>query len=177
MDICVFCSANADIDTEYFSRAAELGRWIAAEGHTLVFGGCNLGLMEHVAQAAHKAGGRTVGVVPTIVEQGGRVSAACDVRVACHDLTDRKAYMLEHSDLFIALPGGVGTLDEVFTVVAAASIGYHSKPVLLYDINGFWQPLVSLIDSMKGAGMIRRGLDSELITVSSLDEIKRFAAR
>ena len=138
MNICVFCSAN-DVAPQYVAAAEKLGRWLGREGHTLVYGGANLGLMEAVARAAHEAGATVVGVVPAILEKTGRASDHIDVRVLCDSLDDRKAIMVERSDLFVALPGGVGTLDEIFTVVAAASIGYHHKRVVLLNIDGFWE--------------------------------------
>lgn len=173
MNICVFCSANADIDSEYFRLATELGHWIGSEDHQLVFGGCDLGLMECVAKAVKEAGGRTVGVIPEIVERGGRASDSCDVRVMCGDLTDRKQIMMERSDVFIALPGGIGTLDEVFSVLAMSSIGYHKKQVILYDMQGFWQPLLDLFAAMKAKGVIRSGFDGTLKTACTLEEIKK----
>lgn len=174
MNVCVFCSANADIEPVYFEKAAELGRWLAREGHTLVFGGCNMGLMECVARAAHEAGGRTVGVVPGIVERGGRVSDHVDVKILCDNLDDRKALMVQRSDLFVALPGGVGTLDEVFTVAAAATIGYHHKRVLLYNVGGFWDSLVALLDDLQRRGFVRGQWQDLIHVVENLDEIGDF---
>ena len=127
MNICIFCSANSNLPTEYFDRTRELGAWMGANGHTLVFGGCNLGLMECVAEAVHNAKGMTIGVVPSIVEKGGKVSEHVDVKILCDNLSDRKDLMIQRSDVIIALPGGVGTLDEIFTVLAAASIGYTTS--------------------------------------------------
>ena len=89
MNICIFCSANSNLPTEYFDRTRELGAWIGANGHTLVFGGCNLGLMECVAEAVHNAKGMTVGVVPSIVEKGGKVSEHVDVKILCENLSAR----------------------------------------------------------------------------------------
>ena len=145
MNICIFCSANSNLPTEYFDRTRELGAWMGANGHTLVFGGCNLGLMECVAEAVHNAKGMTIGVVPSIVEKGGKVSEHVDVKILCDNLSDRKDLMIQRSDVIIALPGGVGTLDEIFTVLAAASIGYHNKRVILYNIGGFWNSLIAML--------------------------------
>ena len=89
MKIAVFCSANSNIDPEYFKTAAELGRWIGENGHTLVFGGCNLGLMECTAEAVRKAGGRAIGVVPSIIERGGKASPSMDVCIPCDNLSYR----------------------------------------------------------------------------------------
>lgn len=171
MNICVFCSANSSIDAAYFEHAALLGKWIADHGHTLVFGGCNLGLMETVAKATHDAGGMTIGVVPQIVEKGGRVSDYVDVKILCDDLTDRKAIMMQRSDVFVALPGGIGTLDEIFTVLASASIGYHHKRVVLYNINGFWNSTLQMLSDMKQRGVIRQGFDDTMQVIESIDNL------
>lgn len=177
MNICIFCSANSNIPTEYFERTSELGAWMGANGHTLVFGGCNLGLMECVAKAVHDAKGMTVGVVPTIVEKGGKVSDYVDVKILCDNLSDRKDLMIEHSDVIIALPGGVGTLDEIFTVLAAASIGYHSKRVILYNIGGFWDSLIAMLDDLKTRGVLRAGFDDTVKVAHTLDEIAALIAQ
>ena len=177
MNICIFCSANSNIPTEYFERTSELGTWMGANGHTLVLGGCNLGLMECVAKAVHDAKGMTVGVVPTIVEKGGKVSDYVDVKILCDNLSDRKDLMIERSDVIIALPGGVGTLDEIFTVLAAASIGYHSKRVILYNIGGFWDSLITMLDDLKTRGVLRAGFDDTVKVAHTLDEIAALIAQ
>lgn len=177
MNICIFCSANSNIPTEYFERTSELGTWMGANGHTLVFGGCNLGLMECVAKAVHDAKGMTVGVVPTIVEKGGKVSDYVDVKILCDNLSDRKDLMIERSDVIIALPGGVGTLDEIFTVLAAASIGYHNKRVILYNIGGFWDSLIAMLDDLKARGVLRAGFEDTMKVAHTLDEIAALIAQ
>ena len=171
MKICVFCSANSNIDPEYFERTRELGKWIADHGHTLVYGGCNLGLMECVAEAAHNNGAMTIGVVPRLVEQNGRTSSYMDVHVPCEDLSDRNALMMSQADILIALPGGIGTLDEIFTVAASATIGYHHKPMVLYNINGYWNSLVALLDDMQQKGMVRGDWHSHISVIESLKEL------
>ena len=177
MNICIFCSANSNIPTEYFERTSELGTWMGANGHTLVFGGCNLGLMECVAKAVHDAKGMTVGVVPTIVEKGGKVSDYVDVKILCDNLSDRKDLMIERSDVIIALPGGVGTLDEIFTVLAAASIGYHNKRVILYNIGGFWDSLIAMLNDLKARGVLRAGFENTVKVAHTLDEIAALIAQ
>lgn len=170
MNICVFCSAN-DVAPQYVAAAEKLGRWLGREGHTLVYGGANLGLMEAVARAAHEAGATVVGVVPAILEKTGRASDHIDVRVLCDSLDDRKAIMVERSDLFVALPGGVGTLDEIFTVVAAASIGYHHKRVVLLNIDGFWDSLLAMLDDLQSKGVLRPGLKETLTVVREVEKV------
>lgn len=171
MKIAVYCSANKNIDPDFFTMTEELGRWMGENGHTVVFGGCNMGLMECIAKAAHEAGGRTIGVVPTIIEKGGRMSEYVDIHIPCDNLDDRKALMVAQSDINIALPGGVGTLDEIFTVCAAASIGYHQKKVILYNMKGFWNSLLQMLDDLEQKGVIRDGFRSQLLVANSLEEV------
>ena len=155
MKICIFCSANQQIDPDFFSMTEELGKWAAENGHDIVFGGVNQGLMECVGKAAREHGGRTIGVVPMIVEKSGRTSDHVDIEIPCDNLSDRKQLMMDQSDVFVALPGGIGTLDEVFTIAASATIGYHKKRVILYNMKGFWDSLINLLNNLQAKGMIR----------------------
>lgn len=172
MKICVFCSANGQIDPEFFTATEELGRWAAENGHVIVYGGVNQGLMECLGRAAHQAGGRTIGVVPTIVEKTGRVSDYVEIEIPCDNLSDRKQLMMDQADVFIALPGGLGTLDEVFTVAASATIGYHSKPVILYNLKGFWNSLIQLLDDLQQRGMVRGQWCDYIRVASQLEELE-----
>jgi len=171
MHICVFCSANANIEAAYYQAAKELGHWAAREGHTIVFGGVNQGLMECLAQATKDAGGQTVGVVPSIVEETGRTSRYNDEVITCQNLSERKQLMLDRSDVFIALPGGVGTLDEVFTIAASYTIGYHHKRVILYNVNGFWDSLIHLLDDLQQRGMVRGQWRDYIGVAATLDDM------
>ena len=171
MRICVFCSANWDIDNDFFDAAEELGRWMAHEGHTLVFGGHDAGLMHAVSKAAHQEGGRVVGVVPRKIEQMGRLSPFLDVHIPTEDLTDRKQLMQDQSDAFVVLPGGIGTLDELFTVISASTLDYHHKPVILYNIKGFWNSLVAMLDDLHARGVTRKQWRSYLQVAASLEVI------
>lgn len=149
----------------------ELGRWLAQQGHTLVYGGVNQGLMECVAKAAHEAGGQTIGVIPQIVEKSGRISQYVDVEMLCDNLSDRKQLMADQSDVFIALPGGIGTLDEVFTIAASHTIGYHRKQVILYNVKGFWDSLLAMLDDLQQRGMVRGQWRDYISVANSLEEL------
>ena len=177
MKICVFCSANQQIDSDFFALTEELGRWIASEGHSIVYGGVNHGLMECVAKAVHEAGGQTIGVIPQIVEKSGRISQYVDVEMLCDNLSDRKQLMEDQSDVFIALPGGIGTIDEVFTVAAAHTIGYHHKRVVLYNMKGFWNDLLTLLDNLQQRGMARGNWRDYIAVANNLDEIQELLAQ
>ena len=173
MKICVFCSANNQIAPAYFQLTEELGCWAAKNGHVIVFGGVNQGLMECLAKAVKEAGGRTLGVVPSIVEETGRTSQYNDRVLTCHNLSERKQLMLDESDVFIALPGGVGTLDEVFTVAASYTIGYHRKRVILYNMLGFWDAAIQLFDDLQQRGMVRGRWRDYICVANNLDELAR----
>ena len=173
MKICVFCSANQQIDPEFFTMTEELGTWAAKNGHSIVYGGANQGLMECLGKATKEAGGRTIGMIPKIVEKSGRMSDYVDIEIPCDNLTDRKQLMMDQSDVFIALPGGIGTMDEVFTVAASATIGYHDKPLILYNMKGFWNPLIAFLDDLKAKGMIRGDWKAIIKTADSIEDIKR----
>lgn len=171
MKICIFCSANQQIDPEFFAKTEELGKWAAKNGHSIVYGGVNQGLMECVGKAAKENGGQTIGVIPLIVEKTGRTSDYVDVEIPCENLSDRKQLMMDQSDVFIALPGGIGTLDEVFTVAASATIGYHHKPVILYNMKGFWDSLITLLNDLQAKGMIRGDWNQYIKKANSIEEI------
>ena len=118
--IGIFCSASGSIDPIYFDAAHQIGEWMGKNGKTLIYGGANLGLMECVAKAVKENGGHVIGVVPSKLEENGKVSTYPDEIIATHDLSDRKDIILQQSDVLVALPGGIGTLDEVFHVMAGS---------------------------------------------------------
>ena len=173
MKICVFCSANQQIDPDFFALTEELGTWAADNGHSIVYGGVNQGLMEALAKATKAHDGRTIGVIPMIVEKSGRTSDYVDVEIPCDNLSDRKQLMMDQADVFIALPGGIGTIDEVFTVAASATIGYHQKPVILYNMKGFWDSLITMLEDLQAKGMIRGNWRNYIKTADSIEEISR----
>ena len=173
MNICIFCSANDNIPAVYFESARELGLWAARNGHTIVFGGVNQGLMDCVAKAVKDGGGRTIGIAPKKIESSGRLSDYTDVDIPCDNLTDRKQLMMDKSDVFIALPGGIGTLDEIFTVAASATIGYHDKKVILYSVCHFWDSLVQMLDTLAAQGMVRGSWRDHIEVAHTLEEVEK----
>lgn len=172
--VAVFCAASETIDPVYSAAATEVGNMLGRTGATLVYGGARFGLMEATAQAAKASGATVVGVVPQILEERDRVSTLIDEKINCRNLSDRKDIMLERSDILVALPGGVGTLDEIFHVLAAAMIGYHSKRVVLYNVNGFWDSLMELLGSSKEKGFVRCDLERHLVVADSIDELEKY---
>ena len=167
-NIAVFCAASEEIDSLYVLSATAVGNMLGRIGATLVYGGARFGLMEATAKAAKASGAKVVGVVPMILEERGRVSSLIDEKVNCRNLSDRKDIMLQRSDILVALPGGIGTLDEIFHVMAAATIGYHSKKVVLYNVNGFWNPLLATVEEMEQAGFVRGEIEKYLVVANDV---------
>lgn len=170
--IGVFCSANENIRRSYFDRTTELGAYIGQRGHQLVFGGCNMGLMECIAKAVKENGGTTLGIVPNKIEEYGAVSKYTDEIINVNSLGERKEKMTEVSDVIIALPGGLGTLDEIFSVVASTTIGYYDKKVILYNIEGFWDELISLLQDLQDRNFIRGRYTDFFLVATNLEQLK-----
>lgn len=170
--IGVFCSACDTIDPHFVECTRRLGEWMGDAGKTLVYGGADMGLMECVARAVKSHGGMVIGVVPTKLEERGRVSDLPDVVFHTDNLSDRKDAIVRESDILVALPGGVGTLDEVFHVMAAATIGYHAKRIVFYNIDGFWDGLLAVLDGLQAQGFIRKPFKEFFSVASSLEEMQ-----
>lgn len=171
--IGIFCSSSNNLDASYYEEADRLGRWIGSHGLTLVYGGANCGLMEALARSVHETGGKVLGVVPQILIDRNRVSTYIDETIFTQDLTDRKQQLIDQSDIIIALPGSVGTLDEVFTVMAANTIGIHDKKVVFWNINGFWSGLFSLFDQMMLTGVVNKPFDSVMVEANNMEDVIR----
>lgn len=171
MKLCIFCSANQQIDPDFFEKTRELGRWAAQNGHSIVFGGHDAGLMHSVSKAAKVTGGQVIGIVPRKIEEMGKLSPWLDVHIPTENLTDRKDLMMAQSDAFIVLPGGIGTLDELFTVTAASTLGYHTKPIVLYNMKGFWNSLIACLDDLHSKGVTRKDWHQYIKIAANLEEV------
>ncbi len=172
--VCVFCGSSSRVNEVYRDAASRLGAAIAKQGLMLVYGGGKIGLMGILAEAALGAGGRVVGVIPGFLR---------DLEVAHEGLTelrvvdgmhDRKRVMFELADAFVVLPGGFGTLDETIEIVTWRQLGLHDKRVVLVDVNGFWQPLRSLITTVVATGFAHPEHANLLTIVRSVEDV--FAA-
>ena len=170
--IGIFCSASENIDKMYFESARQIGKWMGESNKTLIYGGANLGLMECIAGAVKEYGGTVIGVVPSKLEENGKVSKYLDQMIHTQNLSDRKDIITEESDILVALPGGVGTLDEVFHVIAAASIGYHQKKVIFYNEYGFYNELLKTLSTLEEKGFARQHFSTYYEVAEKLDELK-----
>lgn len=173
--IGVFLSSKSDVPDAYRRAVGEVGDWIGRTGRTLVYGGARKGMMEVLAQAVKRGGGRVFGVVPQIIEDRGLVSETLDVTFRTADLNDRKAVMNRESDLLVALPGGIGTLDEVFTVLAAATIGTAARHVVFYNVEGCWDTTLAAIADLAAKGLIDADLPRLFTVVTDVEGLARVA--
>ena len=152
--IGVYLSSKENLPENYVQAAREVGELIGKTGRILIYGGARKGLMEVLAQSVKQHGGRVYGMVPEIIEKRGLVSEAIDVTFRCVDLSDRKMMMNRESDVLVALPGGIGTLDEVFTVMANTVIGIRHQPVVFYNVDGCWDALLAALDNLFEQGLV-----------------------
>ena len=152
--LCVYCGSRAGNSPEFSALAREVGGWIAERGGQLVYGGGHNGLMGIMADATLAAGGRVIGVIPKALVDKEFAHAGCTELHIVENMHDRKRIMAERADAFLALPGGIGTLEEFFEVWTWRQLGYHGKPVGLLNINGFYDSLLAFLNSAVAAGFM-----------------------
>ena len=154
MNIVVYCSSMEGLEEKYQQLATALGTWIGQQGHTLLYGGSNAGLMHVTAAAVHAAGGHIVGVIPEMFRH--RIDPLCDEVVYTANLGDRKQYMIEHGDVFIVLPGGIGTLDEWMSTLAVMTIGNDDpRPIIVANLDGLYDATVRQLADMTATPFAR----------------------
>jgi len=156
--ICVFCASSDSIAPRYFEQARELGEEMARRGHQLVYGGGQVGLMGAVARAVHSLGGRVVGVVPRRDDWAEVIYEEADDLIYTATMRERKAIMEERADAFIALPGGIGTFEELLEIITLRHLGYHQKPIVLLDRYGYYDPLFQMLERSIAEGFSRPSL-------------------
>lgn len=170
MNICVYCSSSATIDSSYVELAAEVGKRLAAEGFGLVSGGGRVSMMGAVARAARDGGAHTVGVIPAHLIPLEVADTEADELIVVDTMRERKRIMDDRSDAFLALPGGIGTLEELFEVWTALSLGMHPKPVVVLDPDGFYEPLWQYLDGLATQGFVRTAALDVLHRTATVDE-------
>ncbi|MET0390089.1 MAG: TIGR00730 family Rossman fold protein [Polyangiales bacterium] len=171
MRICVFCGSSPGLSPHYREAASALGTLLAAEGIGLVYGGASRGLMGELANAALAHGGEVIGVIPhAIVALEVAHRGLADLRVV-GTMHERKALMADLSDAFIAMPGGNGTLDELFEIYTWQSLGIHDKPIGLWNVAGFFDPLLAMQDHMVAEGFVSASIRARLIVERSAEAL------
>lgn len=171
MKIVVYCSSQAGLEEKYQQLARDLGSWIGQNGHSLLYGGSNAGLMHITAAAAHEAGGHVIGVIPEMFRH--RIDPVCDEVVYTANLGDRKQYMIEHGDVFVVMPGGIGTLDEWMSTLAVLTIGNDDpRPVIAANIDGLYDATVQQLADMTQTPFARgKNLARTLVAPTASDLI------
>lgn len=169
--ICVYCGSGFGDEPVFAENAAALGRAMAEQGINLVYGGGNVGLMGTVAQSTLDHGGYVTGIIPDFLKSREKLLDAVQETIVVPDMHTRKRLMFEKADAFVALPGGIGTLEELVEQMTWAQLGRHTKPILMLSINGFWKPLLSLFAHMREQGFIRPGLELSYLVAERVEEV------
>ncbi|MGO9697670.1 MAG: TIGR00730 family Rossman fold protein [Xanthobacteraceae bacterium] len=170
--VCVYCGSSPGTDPAFVKAARDFGKILAESGVRLVYGGGSIGLMGAVASAVIEHGGAATGIIPEFLTAKERPRRLAQEQIVTRDMHERKRTMFDRADAFVALPGGLGTLEELIEQMTWAQLGRHKKPILIANINGFWDPLLLLIDHMRGLGLVpspARGV--ELLVADNIRDI------
>ncbi len=169
--VCVYCGSSAGADPAFVKAAEALGKSFAQSGVRLVYGGGSVGIMGAVARAVLDHGGTAIGIIPEFLARRERPQGLREDLVVTRDMHERKRRMFEAADAFVALPGGIGTLEELVEQLTWVQIGQHKKPVLLANINGFWDPLRDLLDHMEKLGFIYGDVQGNLLIANRPEDV------
>jgi uncharacterized protein (TIGR00730 family) len=170
-NVCVYCGSGPGTDPAFVEAAVRFGAILAAQRIGLVYGGGSRGLMGAIATTVLDAGGHVTGIIPEFLTGREQVLSRAQEVIVTHDMHERKRLMFERADAFVALPGGVGTLEELVEQMTWAQLGRHRKPILIANIRRFWDPLLALIDHMKALAFIRPELAVDLLVVDRAEDI------
>jgi len=171
MKLCVFLSSSEAIPPEFIQLTRDLGTLIGSNGDELIYGGTNTGTMGILAESTQAAGGKVTGIIPQKLYDMGKGNEACDELIISKDLRDRKGLMDEMCDAFIALPGGLGTLEEVIEIFNLKYLQYHEKPVIFINFNSFYEPLFAFFETLYTQRFTKKAVQQLYHSVGSLDEI------
>ncbi len=170
-NICVYCGSGAGRNPVFAEAARTLGRALAEANIGLVYGGGSLGLMGVIAREVLEHDGHVTGIIPEFLSTREKMLQDIQESIVTRSMHERKQIMFEKSDAFVALPGGVGTLEELVEQLTWSQLGQHSKPIVLANIDGFWEPLLSLLDHMRNETFVRPGLEVNMTTVKRAEDI------
>jgi len=169
--VCVYCGSGSGSNPRFTEAAIALGKVFAENSIRLVYGGGSVGLMGAVAKSVLDHGGTVTGIIPDFLANRERMNPNLTELVVTPDMHERKRLMFERSDAFVALPGGVGTLEELVEQMTWQQLGRHTKPVLLANIDNFWEPLIALLSHMRANQFIRPALDVEVLKAERVEDI------
>jgi uncharacterized protein (TIGR00730 family) len=169
--VCVYCGSGPGTNPRFIEAAIALGKLFAQNGIRLVYGGGSIGLMGAVATSVLDHGGTVTGIIPEFLRKRENALTRVQEMIVTPDMHERKRLMFERSDAFVALPGGVGTLEELVEQLTWKQLGRHAKPVLLANIDNFWEPLFSLLSHMRQTEFIRAGLSVDILKADRVEDI------
>ena len=169
--VCVYCGSGPGTNPHFVEAAQAFGKALAESGVGLVYGGGSIGLMGAVAASTLEHGGRVTGIIPDFLVKREHAMAGAQEMIVTHDMHERKRLMFERSDAFVALPGGIGTLEELVEQLTWQQLGRHSKPILLANIDGFWEPLMDLLAHMRATAFIRPTLSVDVLMAERVEDI------
>lgn len=169
--VCVYCGSGPGKNPAYLAAARTLGKSLAKANIALVYGGGGLGLMGETAKSVIAHGGRVTGIIPQFLSEKERMLRDAHELIVTEDMHQRKRLMFDRSDAFVALPGGIGTLEELVEQLTWAQLGRHTKPIVLANIDGFWNPFLALLTHMQEEAFIRAGLEVRFVTVERAEDI------
>jgi uncharacterized protein (TIGR00730 family) len=169
--ICVYCGSGPGTNPDFAEAARRFGQILAANRIRLVYGGGSIGLMGAIAKAVREHGGEVTGIIPQFLVDRELAFREAQELIVTRDMHERKATMFERSDAFVALPGGIGTLEEVVEMMTWAQLGRHKKPILLANIDDFWDPLCALLEHMEKLQFIRAGLMVHPLVAERVEDI------
>ena len=173
MNICLYGSGSRKIDKIYTDEAYKLGCKLAEEGHTLVFGGGNTGMMGACARGVHDNGGKSIGIAPERIGEFEPLYPECSRFIYVDSMDERKQEFLNNSDAFIISPGGIGTLDEFFEIITLKKLKQHDKEIIVFNINRFYDTMISMIDEMGRKGFLYK--QEEIFkTAEDIDEVFKY---
>jgi uncharacterized protein (TIGR00730 family) len=169
--VCVYCGSSAGRDPVFSEAAAEFGKILAENGVRLVYGGGSVGLMGALAQAVISHGGTATGIIPEFLTTRERPRRLSQDLIITRDMHERKRAMFDHADAFVALPGGIGTLEELVEQLTWAQLGRHRKPILIANINGYWDPLLTLLTHMRERAFLPASLPVDFLVADRVEDI------
>ena len=170
-NVCVYCGSSDGADPRFGEAAEALGQTLAAEGVGLVYGGGGDGLMGRLARSTLAAGGYVTGIIPSfLIRKEHALTTAHDL-IVVEDMHERKQAMFDRADAFVALPGGIGTLEEFVEQMTWAQLNRHTKPIVIVNIDGFWRPLLSLLAHMHLEGFIREGFELRYMVAEKIEDV------
>lgn len=169
--VCVYCGSGSGTNPRFVEAATALGRIFAENNIRLVYGGGSVGLMGAIAKSVLDHGGAVTGIIPDFLRARENALTKVQEMIVTPDMHERKRLMFERSDAFVALPGGVGTLEELVEMLTWQQLGRHAKPILLANVDGFWEPLMALLTHMRTAQFIRPNLEIDILKAERVEDI------